>query len=356
MINQNNSTHYIILPFNFLRHNKNHILLVNLVGEYLSLSESDFEKLITYSIGETSALYPYLKGKHIIAETISDPAIELLSVKYRTKKEFLSFFTSLHMIELTIRCNQKCIYCHASSKDLDKTKYDMSIDTSEKVVEVIFMSPSNSIKIEFQGGEPLLNYETIKYIIEYANKLALLKKKEIEFVVCTNLTLVTNEMLEYFADKNICISTSLDGPEHVHNFNRRYRNGAATYEDVIRNLEKAKKFIDPSRISALMTPTEYSLNYVEEIVDEYIRNGFNSIFIRPLNPFGYALQKISAIGYDPNKFVTFYKRILEYIIKINLEGYFLEESFTSLLLTRILTHFPPVLSISNFLPEQVFLV
>jgi len=335
-----NSHSYIILPFNFMRFDKDILLLVNLVGEYLFISEDDFQKLIAYDINRKfDPLYFILKAKHFIIEQMTEPAIELLAVKYRTKKDFLSHFTSLHMIEITRRCNQKCIYCQVSSQDPDKSHYDMDIETARKTVDLILMSPAKSIKIEFQGGEPLLNYETVKYIIEYATKQASVKDKEIEFVVCTNLTKVTEDMLKYFADNNVLISTSLDGPENVHNFSRRYRDGTGSYQDVVKSLEKAKMYIEPSKISALMTTTKYSLGYPDEIVDEYVKNGFRSIFVRPLNPFGYARQKMNEVGYNSSEFVGFYKTILESALKANSKGYFIEESFTSLLLIRILTPF-----------------
>jgi len=329
---------YTILPFNFMRFGKDRVLLVNLTGEYLFVSKDEFDKLISHNVHRQSGpLYFNLNAKHFITEKITDPAIELLAVKYRTKKDFLSHFTSLHMVEMTRRCNQRCTYCQASSQDPDKTRQDMGLETARKTVDMISMTPSKSIKIEFQGGEPLLSYETAKYIIEYATQLASAKKKEVEFVVCTNLTLVTEEMLKYFADNNVLISTSLDGPEHVHDFARQYRNGSGTYADVIRSLDKARKYINPSRISALMTTTRYSLDHPKEIVDEYVKNGLRSIFIRPLNPFGYMREGAGRTGYAASEFVAFYKALLECVLKVNRGGYFIEESFTSLLLTRILT-------------------
>jgi His-Xaa-Ser system radical SAM maturase HxsB len=341
-MNENPSASYTLLPFHFMRLEKEHVLLVNLAGEYLYLHKDDFSKIIDYSLENHSELFSNLKAKHFVAEEISDSAVELLAVKYRTKKEFLSDFTSLHMFVITSRCNHKCIYCHASSQSQDKINYDMSTGIAKKAVDTTLLSPSKSIKIEFQGGEPLLNFEIVKYIIGYAITQAQTqyRNKKIEFVVCTNLTLITDDMLKYFADNNVFISTSLDGPKHIHDFNRRYRDQQnSCYEDLMRSLDKTRKFIKQENIAALMTTTRYSLDYPEEIVDEYVRNGFRSIFIRALNPFGYAKQKMDTIGYSAEDFIKFYKRILEYIININLKGTHMEESFTSILLTRILTPF-----------------
>lgn len=330
---------YIILPFNFQRFRVDLILLVNMAGEYLFLPDAAFRKFAAGVLDRKSDLFLNLKARHFLAEAISEPAIDLLAVKYRTKKEFLSHFTSLHMFEMTQRCNQRCLYCQASTRDPNDRACDMNTETAKNAVDMVLMSPGKRLKIEFQGGEPLLNYEIVKFVIEYASKQALAKDKELEFVACTNLTMVTDDMLRYFADNNILISTSLDGPKEVHDSCRRYRNGAGTYEDLMKSLDRAKKHLPSSKISALMTTTRTSLEHPQEIVDEYLCNGFNSLFVRSLNPFGYARQAAELIGYTVSEFVSFYKKILDYLIAVNLRGHFFEESFTSLLLTRILTPF-----------------
>jgi len=335
MINPRNQP-YRHLPFQFHRLNKNCVLITNLVGEYLFLSEEDFNKLILFGLENKSDLYFRLMAKHFIAEELSDSIIELLSIKYRTKKNFLTNFTALHMFVVTLRCNHQCVYCHASSKDLDD-KCDMNKETAKKAVDIALESPSNVIKIEFQGGEPLLNFEIIKFIVEYATTIGPQKNKRIEFVICTNLTLVNEEILQYFCEKEIHLSISLDGPRFVHNRNRSYRNGMQSYEDVIAGLKKTKIHFSPGHVSALMTTTKYSLNYYKEIIDEYIQNGFSSIFLRSLNPFGYAREKIDAIGYSSREFLNFYKKGFMYILEQNQKGIYIEEALASILLTRILT-------------------
>ena len=87
-----------------------------------------------------------------------------------------------------------------------------------------------------------------------------------------------------------------------------------------------------------MTTSELSINHPKEIVDNYILNGFNNIFLRPLNPYGLALNSTNwNIYFD--KFFEFYKQALNYIIDINIKGKFFVEEFTAILLRKILTPF-----------------
>jgi len=315
------------------------MLLVNEVGEFLFLPNKEFKNLLSYKMNPQCETFLDLKSKHILTDTEIEPVIKMLATKYRTKKSFLYNFTTLHMVVPTLRCNSKCRYCQVSSKNPDAVQYDMDEATAKRTVDLIFMSPSPVIKIEFQGGEPLLNFEIVKYIIEYAKELNSKKHKQVEFVICSNLTLITDKILEYLRNHCVYISTSLDGPEELHDNNRLFRDMHATYDIVIRNIRKVREYLGAGSISALMTTTRESLKYFPEIIDAYVAQGFNSIFIRSLNPYGSAKRDMDLLGYDTEDFIKAYKEALDYIISINLEGRFFVENYASLLLTRILTPF-----------------
>ncbi|MGA1979008.1 MAG: His-Xaa-Ser system radical SAM maturase HxsB [Sedimentisphaerales bacterium] len=330
---------YQLFPFEFMRLNNNKRLVVNEVGEHVFLAEEDFQKLINHTLDHRSSTFFDLKAKHILTDTAIAPVIDMLAIKYRTKKAFLYNFTSLHMVVPTLRCNSNCIYCQVSKKNPDAIGFDMDKRTVENTVKMIFSSPSPAIKIEFQGGEPLLNFRIVKYIVKYAEKLNKIHGKHLTFVICTNLTLVTHEILKFLKRHNISISTSLDGPCELHNKNRPLQSNELSYDRLISNIKLARGILGPGSVSALMTTTRYSLDQMKEIVDEYVRMGFQYIFIRSLNPYGGAKRESDTMSYNMDEFVKKYKDTLNYIIELNLRGTYLIESFSSLLLKRILTPF-----------------
>ena len=96
---------------------------------------------------------------------------------------------------------------------------------------------------------------------------------------------------------------------------------------------------DNECVSALMTTSKYSLGRFKEIIDEYIRLGFNNIFLRSLNPYGFAKQYKEKIAYPVEEFIANYKEGLDYIIELNKQGTFFVEGFAALLLKRMLTPF-----------------
>lgn len=334
-----NNNNYLLLPFNFKKFDGNSILLVNNVGDYFFLPIKDFDRLLAYSLKKEDVLYQDLKSRHFIADTDLVTSIELLANKYRTKKSFLRSFTALHMMVITLRCNHKCDYCQVASELEDSYRYDMTSETSKAIVDYIFKSPSPSIKIEFQGGEPLLNWGVIVSTVEYAEKLNNAYKKDLEFVVCTNLTLVDEPKAVFIEKHNISISTSLDGPKEIHDKHRIRKPFGSSYDGFVDKLKLCREEYGINDISALMTTTVDSLTKIKEIIDEYVKLGFNGIFLRALNPYGEASIREDKLGYSVEEFTASYNSALRYIIGLNINGTKLIEHYTALLLYKILTPF-----------------
>ncbi len=330
---------YKILPFKFERFNEKELFLSNEVGEFYFISNEEFQKFINHMLNPSSQTFLDLKAKQVLADTDIDPVVEMLATKYRTKKSFLNDFTSLHMVVPTLRCNSNCVYCQVSRKEENLKSFTMNKHTAKNVVETIFKSPSSLIKIEFQGGEPLLAFDIVKYIIEYAEWVNLFKKKHLEFVICSNLTLMDKKKLNFLKNKNICISTSLDGDKDLHNKNRPLQKMSNSYDSVIDKINLCRGYLGNDRVGALMTTSRFTLKHMKEVIDEYIKQGFDVIFLRSLNPYGFAKQKRDEIGYEIEDFITSYKEALDYIIELNIQGTLFVECFASLLLTRILTPF-----------------
>lgn len=330
---------YEILPLQFMRMPRGEVILVNSAGEFIFLNADAFEAFVSHKMNCDSEIFLDLKGKHFVTDTELAPIVDLLATKYRTKKAFLKNFTALHMVVITLRCNHCCRYCHASSESPESTQWDMSPSIARKVVDMIFQSPSPEIKIEFQGGEPLLNWRAVKEIVEYAEKLNESASKRLEFVICTNLTLMTEEIVHYLKNHNVLISTSLDGPKDLHDKNRILRKGESSYDLFAEKLAMMQEIMGKEHVSALMTTTKHSLQRIREVVDEYLKRGFSGIFLRALNPYGFAKTDHKLLDYKVEEFIGAYKESLDYIIKLNLEGVHFEEYYTALLLSRILTPF-----------------
>lgn len=327
---------YRLLPFRFLRLDQARELLVNEVGEFVIGPVGTAQTLIRKELRYGSDLYSTLKAKQFLTDNSSSPLIDLLATKYRTKSSFIDGFTKLHIFVVTLRCDHSCHYCQVSRQTADKTTYDMSFETAEKSVDLMMKSPARNVTLELQGGEPLLAFDVIRHIVPLAKKKATDLSKNLEIVVTTNLANATDDMLFYLRDQNIKVSTSLDGPSFIHNANRP-RPGNNSYELTIKNIERARNILGYERVAALMTTTQLSLEHPTEIIDEYVRQGFHSIFLRPISPYGFAAKTKKKTGYQLDAFLNFYRIGLAHILDVNKRGYGLAEVYAKILLTKILT-------------------
>jgi His-Xaa-Ser system radical SAM maturase HxsB len=216
----------------------------------------------------------------------------------------------------------------------------MCVETAEKALALVFWSPSRGIKIEFQGGEPLLNFPLIRYVIERAEAWNLAEHRDLQFVIATNLAVINEEMLEFCGDHDIFISTSLDGPSDLHNANRP-RPGNDSYERAIEGISRVRNALGCDRISALMTTTKLSLGRVRDIVDEYVTQGFRGIFLRPMSPYGFAVKTKWIKAYCADERLEFYFAGLDYILELNRSGYDFTEFYAATILAKMLTPFEP---------------
>jgi len=326
---------YFLLPFRF-HIVRNRELLVNDLGDYLSLPRGSVQRIVDRQIRPDEELYKDLIASFFISERPLPRLLDSMAVRLATRKAFLDHFTALHIFVLTLRCNQNCIYCQASSKECHHEGYDMSEESLRQAIDLMFRSPSPSLTMEFQGGEPTLMPHLIRKGIKYAEGKNRTEQRRITYVICTNCVAPTDEILDLCKRYGAVISTSLDGPQFLHN---RNRGKTDSYQKVVSGIAKVRQELGADRISALMTTSEYSLDYPREIIDAYRENGFHSIFIRALNPYGLAKENDDWTAYC-DRFVAFYKQALEYILEINKSGETFIEEFATLILRKILTPFP----------------
>lgn len=327
---------YQLLPFRFSELKSDKHLLTNLAGEYYIIDKVKLDSLVKHQLSGDDQDYINLRAKHFLLDEHNEIAAELLALKVRTKYRRLTEFTGLHIFVVSLRCEHSCPYCQVSRKSEDKASFDMTSEIAEKSLDLTFRSPANAIKIEFQGGEPLLNFDMVKQIVLSAEERNKSANKILDFVIATNLALVDRAMLKFCKAHKIHISTSLDGPKDLHNKNRP-RSGNNSYERAIQGIELVREVLGKDQVSALMTTTENSLSRVEQIIDEYLRLEFEGIFLRQLSPYGFAIKTKSFRAYDTTKWLKFYKQGLDYIIELNKNGVRFQEYYATTILTKMLT-------------------
>ena len=307
-------------------------------GTFAILDDQGFEQL------KSGQVEPPLRDE-LLAKgfLVSDESVDAIAEDYRRRVSFLYRGPVLHILVVTLRCNEVCAYCHASRADMGQTETDMAIPTAERVVDMAMETPSPVLTIEFQGGEPLANFDVVRHVVEYGKAKAREKGKRVMFSLVSNLSLMDEEKLDWLVRERVQICTSLDGPKDLHDKVRRL-SGASAHDATVNwiariNAAYEAASLDPSlyHVEALTTVTRHHLSRGKELVDEYVARGCRAIFLRPLNPFGWAAKTKAALGYSASEFLAFYREVLDYIIKLNLSGVEFLERLAAIFLTKILT-------------------
>ena len=329
----------INIPFKYKKI-KDKYLITNDYFNWMFLNEKEFNELKENSIKKDTSFYKKLVENNFIIK--DKKQADILMNKKMSQSSLLFSGPTLHIIVLTKRCNHACVYCHAAANTTEnKEKYDLSKENAKRFVEIIMTSPNKILSIEFQGGEPLINFDILKYIYEYSQKLNDKKKKEekkdLVYALVTNLEDMDEDKFDYLMKNNIKICTSLDGPKKLHDKNRPSVRLKSSYDNVIKWMKKAddKKF----RFGALVTISKESLKHPKEIIDEYIRLGYSMLHLRSLNYLGKAVGTWKDIGYTAEEFIPFWKKSIDYIIEINKKGKFFTERTCNIILQKAINNF-----------------
>lgn len=193
---------------------------------------------------QLSALMPHLEEAKILvdAHSTDQDILEWFQVHYTGYP-----YVSLAYFLLTDNCNFGCKYCFIESRMSQGYRFThMTKETAQKGIDMfchlISLIPElfeEEKTIILYGGEPLLNLNTLQYILENVQERIedgkLPKKTRVSMV--TNGSLVTPEIAKILKTYNVSVGVSLDGDKAVTNSCRQYQDGKPVYEDVIKGLK-----------------------------------------------------------------------------------------------------------------------
>ncbi|MEM3415599.1 MAG: radical SAM protein [Saccharolobus sp.] len=151
-------------------------------------------------------------------------------------------FTPTEKITLLISttCNMKCRYCYANGNFGLKEEI-MLPENAVKYIEKVRKCFGEIKMLQFFGGEPLLSFATIKTVVEYLNNTS---RNNVHYIVNTNGTIMNEDIAKYLCENFAEIFISVDGPPHIHDKNRIFKNNEGTWEKICMNLkilQKARK-------------------------------------------------------------------------------------------------------------------
>lgn len=182
-----------------------------------------------------------LLKKNFLVEKGYDPNVAIYAIKQQYFKSIPDISTLYLHVQMS--CNYSCSYCIVK-ESMDSAVANIEAQMTRKTArealnkfeEVASASGAKKRSIVFYGGEPLLNFKLIQYVIEYAKNLGM----DYKFSIISNGSLVTDRVARYLKEQNVHVAISIDGTKNSHNTKRVDHSGNGTYEATIDGVNHLK--------------------------------------------------------------------------------------------------------------------
>jgi uncharacterized protein len=213
-----------------------------------------YDILDYYKEKSLNEIVEILKSKHN-EERINEAYIELKNLEndelLYSKDEYInhpSFINRKPVVKalclhIAHDCNLKCNYCFAAQGDFGGAKELMSSEVGKKSIDYLIENSGSrrNLEVDFFGGEPLMNWEVVKELVEYGKEIEKEHNKNIRFTITTNGVLLDDEKIKYINENMHNVVLSLDGRKDVNDGMRPTLNDKGSYDIIV---PKFKKLVD----------------------------------------------------------------------------------------------------------------
>ena len=180
-------------------------------------------------------------------------------------------------------CNLNCRYCYGGGGTYSGSRCFMGNEVGELSVDRLFewSDDKKMVGITFFGGEPLLNMKVIRHVVQYGTKKAESEGKDIRFSMTSNGTLLTDTIVDFLNENHIGVLVSMDGPKHIQDLNRPFKNGKGSYDVIKSNVQKL--IATRATLTARATLTK-DCTSLDTLVNGLGEVGFRYVHIEPVAP------------------------------------------------------------------------
>ena len=264
-------------------------------GSIHSVDDAAFDAILAYEKegGEGAAKcvgerYKNL-GKSDIIELISD----IEDLERRGKLFSADAFTGVDLsrretplkalcMNVSHLCNMRCIYCFAGSGEYSGGGL-MPLETGKRAIDFLVDNSGGSkyLDVDFFGGEPLLNWNVIKGIVNYAREKESGTGKKFRFTLTTNGLLIDDDVIDFTCREMLNVVLSLDGRREINDASRIPNDGGGCYSAVVPKIKKLVEARNGKGYYIRGTYTRGNLDFVNDIL--HIADlGFTELSMEPV--------------------------------------------------------------------------
>ncbi|AOT72820.1 thioether cross-link-forming SCIFF peptide maturase [Geosporobacter ferrireducens] len=180
-------------------------------------------------------------------------------------------------------CNISCKYCFASQGDFKGTRSLMNETVGMKAIDFLIEHSGNrrNLEIDFFGGEPLMNLEVVKRIVDYGRSKEQSANKRFRFTLTTNGILLNEENMAYINEHMENVVLSIDGRKEVNDNMRKTLKGDGTYDIILPKLQKMAEMRKNKNYYVRGTFTREHLDFAKDVL-HLAELGFQNTSVEPV--------------------------------------------------------------------------
>jgi uncharacterized protein len=233
-------------------------------------------------------IHNYLQGNPVSADKIPEITAELTELRssgYLSEtaedEQVLRRDSTIKALCLHVShdCNLRCRYCFAGAGSFGGEREQMSFETGKKAIDLLLRESGShqQLEVDFFGGEPLLNHEVVRQLVEYSRDTAVQANKEIHFTLTTNGLELNDAARKFLTDNQISLVLSLDGRPEINDQMR----GQGSYGRALPNMLALLKERDGRNYYLRGTYTADNLDFFEDVKHLYTL-GFRELSLEPV--------------------------------------------------------------------------
>lgn len=180
-------------------------------------------------------------------------------------------------------CNLACKYCFAEEGEYHGRRALMSYEVGCKALDFLVANSGNRINLEvdFFGGEPTMNFDVVKKLVEYGRSLEKPNNKKFRFTLTTNGVLLDDDMLSFINKEMNNVVLSIDGRKEINDLMRPRRGGQGSYDLIVPKFLKVAESRNQEKYYVRGTFTRNNLDFSED-VKHLADLGFEQISVEPV--------------------------------------------------------------------------
>ena len=159
----------------------------------------------------------------------------------------------------------------------------MTFETGKKAIDFLLKMSANreNLELDFFGGEPLMNFDVVKQVVEYARSKEKEYNKKFRFTITTNGMLLDDDKIDFINKEMSNVVLSVDGRKEVNDRVRKRVDGTGCYDRIMPKFRNLVEKRGDKEYYVRGTFTKYNLDFSEDVFDLY-HQGFDQISVEPV--------------------------------------------------------------------------